>query len=263
MGSFISSEHPGNQFVFLPPTKSDYEIKSSNHTALIDGTLHKIPIVHAIVSGFQTSLNKRCLVYSHGNGADLYSVGDIVTMLAYHLNVDVIGYDYTGYGYTQCLTKLTPSESRCITCLEDVVSYAKCMGYEEIMLMGASVGSGVTLGYVKKVGGFDGKVILESPFTSIFSVVNMSCQNSMLDMFSNIDNIAYVKRPAFILHGNTDEVVPFYHGKELYERHVKNLKKDNLVPYNPWWMKNTGHNDIIAKQGIALYTQKLKEYISS
>ena len=282
MGSFLSSvsnasigsissisTHPGNQYLFQPPNRSTNEVSNSNHTALVEANNncpHPVPIIHikALKGSFKDFAKpNRCIIYSHGNAADLFVMGDYLKALSLHLNIDVIGYDYTGYGYTKSFTNELPSQSGCVRSLSNVIEYAKSLGYDDIILMGSSVGTGVTLQYIKDIKGFNGKVILESPFTSVFSVIHESSQNSVLDIFVNIDNISYVKNPAFILHGMADEVVPFSHGQDMYKKHSENLLRSNRVPYDPWWMKGTGHNNIINIQGVPVYMKKLSEYVNS
>lgn len=263
------STHPGNQFLFQPPQRNTYDMSSSNHTNLIKENKycpHMVPVIH--IKAMKKSFNdftkpNRCIIYSHGNAADLYVMKDYLKILSQSLNIDVIGYDYTGYGYTQSLTTEKPSQSGCVRSLRNVVSYAKDAGYDDIILMGSSVGTGVTLEYIKEIGGFDGKVILESPFTSVFSIINESSQNSIMDMFVNIENIKYVRKPAFILHGDADEVVPFSQGQELYKVHSANLLKSNQSPYDPWWMNGTGHNNIVHFHGVPVYMKKLGEYVNA
>ncbi|CAM9558875.1 unnamed protein product [Heterosigma akashiwo] len=36
------------------------------------------------------------------------------------------------------------------------------------------------------------------------------------DMFPNIDKMPDIECPVFIIHGTRDEVVPFWHGQELF-----------------------------------------------
>lgn len=41
---------------------------------------------------------KFTILYSHGNATDCGAMFYIYALLAVHLNVNVVGYDYTGYG---------------------------------------------------------------------------------------------------------------------------------------------------------------------
>jgi fermentation-respiration switch protein FrsA (DUF1100 family) len=56
------------------------------------------------------------------------------------------------------------------------------------------------------------------------------------DIFPNIDRMKNIQCPVLIIHSIKDEIVPFYHGKELY----KAAKK----PYEPLFLDGTTHNNI-------------------
>lgn len=59
------------------------------------------------------------MIHSHGNSADLGIMLDTYLDLAYNLNINVIGYDYTGYG--QSTGK--PSDLDCISDLEGIYEF--------------------------------------------------------------------------------------------------------------------------------------------
>ena len=56
------------------------------------------------------------------------------------------------------------------------------------------------------------------------------------DIFSNIDKIKNVKCPVCIIHSIKDEIIPFYHGKELYKASKKK--------FEPLFIDGTSHNNI-------------------
>ena len=56
------------------------------------------------------------------------------------------------------------------------------------------------------------------------------------DMFPNIDRIKNIDCSVLILHSVKDDIVPFYHGKELYKA-AKN-------PFKPLFVDGTDHNNI-------------------
>ncbi len=56
------------------------------------------------------------------------------------------------------------------------------------------------------------------------------------DFFPNIDLIKYCRCPIFIIHGDQDEEVSLDHAKRLFEKCNR--------PYEGWWAKNAGHNNI-------------------
>ena len=61
-----------------------------------------------------------------------------------------------------------------------------------------------------------GGVILESPFLTAFRVMTR-VPLFPFDKFSNVDKIGRVRCPLLILHGEADEIVPFWHGRRLFE----------------------------------------------
>jgi fermentation-respiration switch protein FrsA (DUF1100 family) len=56
------------------------------------------------------------------------------------------------------------------------------------------------------------------------------------DMFPNIDRMKNIEAPVLILHSVKDDIVPFFHGKELFKA-AKNT-------YKPLFVDGTDHNNI-------------------
>lgn len=61
-------------------------------------------------------------------------------------------------------------------------------------------------------------------------------------MFPNVDRIKHVECPTVIFHSVKDEIVPFYHGKELYQA-SKNK-------FDPLFIDGTTHNTNDGEIGI-------------
>ncbi|CAM9562164.1 unnamed protein product [Phaeothamnion confervicola] len=58
------------------------------------------------------------------------------------------------------------------------------------------------------------------------------------DCFANIDRMINVRCYVYIIHGTRDEVVPFWHGEQLFfATPVKWRAK-------PFWIDGAGHNNI-------------------
>ena len=51
------------------------------------------------------------------------------------------------------------------------------------------------------------------------------------DKFCNIDRMADITCPVFLVHGTNDEVVPFWNGQELY------LGVSEEFRYRPFWVQ--------------------------
>lgn len=70
-------------------------------------------------------------------------------------------------------------------------------------------------------------------------------------MFCNIHKIANVKSPTLIIHGDRDSIVPYSHGKEIYEN-AKQKFKFISVP-------GADHNDIFDYYSILDFKEDIKE----
>ena len=78
---------------------------------------------------------------------------------------------------------------------------------ESIILFGRSIGSGPTCYLAEKypVAG----VILHSPLASILRVVVNIRWTLPFDYFPNVDRVAKMECPVFVIHGTRDEIIPF------------------------------------------------------
>ena len=104
----------------------------------------------------------------------------------------------------------------------------------KIILYGRSIGSGPSSYLAEKypVAG----VILHSPLMSVLRVVFNLRFTLPFDKFPNINRVARINCPIFIIHGKRDEIVPFYHAEELYLA--------SKVKYNPYYVDGAGHNNV-------------------
>lgn len=251
MGLISSNLNPINNLVFLPPDRDeDYKFEYTN---LIRSDNIQIPIIH-IKTGSNT-----CLIYSHGNSEDLNDIFKLLNLMAKYLQIDIVGYDYTGYGYTQKYN-IYPSETSCYKNIKDVVNYIKCFGYKDIILYGRSLGSGIVVHHASQCR-FVGKVILEAPFKSISEVIIETELTYPIDMFVNKHKIHQIKNPIFIIHGTHDELIDVKHGVHLFNIHKDVMEKYNKQHYKPLWVYNAGHNDIIMTLGFNKYIEHIKQFI--
>ncbi|KAL5061782.1 hypothetical protein RYX36_023519, partial [Vicia faba] len=108
------------------------------------------------------------LLYSHGNAADLGQLYDLFVKLKVNLRVNLMGYDYSGYGASTG----KPSES---STYADIEAIYECLeteygvSQEDVILYGQSVGSGPTLHLAAKMPRLRG-VVLHSSILSGLSV---------------------------------------------------------------------------------------------
>jgi fermentation-respiration switch protein FrsA (DUF1100 family) len=186
------------------------------------------------------------ILYSHGNAEDLGNC--LYTLQELHAKgFSVFAYDYEGYGKSNG----SPTEDHCYRDIESAYIYLTeklKVPADKIILYGRSVGSGPScwLAEKKPVAG----LILESPFVSAFRVLTV-IPLVPFDKFNNISRISHINCPLLIFHGNRDIVVPFWHGKKLFEEAIE---PKFFCP-----VKKAGHNNVEAVAGKK-YWQAISDF---
>jgi len=194
------------KLAFLPPPptyKQDWAVLRW----LTTSRESRIPFVFIDFPGSRTTI-----LFSHANAEDLGLIYDHVVMLSDVLQVNVMAYDYTGYGHASG----TPSEQDCYADIAACFAFLlkeKDLLPSEIILFGRSLGSGpsVELASRAQVGG----VILQSAFTSCIRVA-YDVKHTAFDLFSNIHKIQKIVAPVLLIHGTHDDIVPIDHAKAWF-----------------------------------------------
>ena len=226
MGSIVTN------ILFMPPLKVHDDDQSSDEDKCLT-TLHGSQIQ---VKVLKQNDNYLYMIISHGNAEDIYIVNEWVSkILRYFVNVNFVMYEYTGYGLNQ--EKFSCSEQFCYNDAERVYNYVTQelkIPPERIVIFGRSLGSGPScyLAEKYKVAG----LILNSGFMSVFRVAFKFRWTLPGDMFPNIDRIKNIECPVCIIHSIKDEIVPFYHARQMY-KYSKNK-------FPPLFIDGTNHNNI-------------------
>ena len=186
------------------------------------------------------------ILYSHGNAEDL---GNIRWMLEdlQKMGFAVFAYDYRGYG----MSEGKPTEQGAyadINAAYDYLTQKLGVPPARIIIYGRSVGSGPSVDLASRVKAAG--LILENPFLSAFRVVTR-IPIVPFDKFSNIDKIQRVRCTVLVMHGTGDEVIPFWHGQQLFA--AANEPKRFL------WVEGAGHNDVMEVAGEQ-YAKALREF---
>lgn len=254
MGCLVSQL--ASKFAFFPPSPSTYAVKKSDGGKLsavstagsmpvpIGGDNNGSPSSSLDVLLLDTKrgnkivafyLRNPCarltLLYSHGNAADLGQLFDLFVQLKANLRVNLMGYDYSGYGASTG----KPSESNTYADIEAVYECLETeygVSQEDLILYGQSVGSGPTLHLAAKLPRLRG-VVLHSAILSGLRVVCRVKFTFCCDIYKNVNKIRKVKCPVLVIHGTEDDVVNWLHGNGLWK-----MAKD---PYEPLWIKGGGH----------------------
>ncbi|XP_044414873.1 alpha/beta hydrolase domain-containing protein 17C isoform X2 [Triticum aestivum] len=260
MGNVTSSV--AARLAFFPPEPATYEVAAAEGGAglRMTGVLPDANVdVHAlptragtrVVAAFWRYPSARLtLLYSHGNAADLGQMLGLFMELRSHLRVNIMCYDYSGYGASTG----KPSEYNTYYDIEAVYDCLKKeygIGQEDLILYGQSVGSGPTLHLASRLEKLRG-VVLHSGILSGIRVLYPVKVTLWFDIFKNIDKIKQVECPVLVIHGTADDIVDFSHGKRLWE-----LAKEK---YEPLWVKGGGHCNL---ETYPEYIRHLRKFVNA
>lgn len=207
------------------------------------------------------------VIFCHENAGNIgLRVNNLVGMNA-KLNVDVVAFDYRGYGQSSG----TPSEPGLLVDTETVYEYVlKELKAENVFLYGRSLGGAVALQFAAILGSRGDPrlkaVIAENTFTSIadmvgqvFPFLNFTLLKKWcLRLKWETDKfVQLIKCPVMLISGLKDEIVPAAHMAELKRLcdHHK-VKTTNLI------VQQGKHNDTWIVGGDA-YWANIAEFISN
>jgi len=228
------------------------------------------------------------MIFSHGNATDCGAMYAFYSTLATELKINVVAYDYTGYGASRGMTGAAaaaaasssssaaaaaaaaaagasippprPTEAQTYKDIEAVYEWcvSKVEGNlatdpgKQIILYGQSVGSGPScfLASKRPIAG----LVLHSPIMSGIRVLTQSRLLACCDIFPNIDRITNVTAPVFVIHGEEDKEVNVAHGHGLHKAVPPQFRTE------PWWVPNRGHNDVLLKNEREFLT-RMKNFL--
>lgn len=248
------------KFAFFPPNPPSYSVVENEGKLMMNGVVARenVDILkvgtkrgNQVVAVYIKNPGAALTVlYSHGNAADLGQMYDLFSELSLHLRINLLGYDYSGYG--QSTGKPTEQNT-----YADIEAVYRCLGEkygvkeEDVILYGQSVGSGPTLDLASRLPKLRA-VVLHSPILSGLRVMYPVKRTYWFDIYKNIDKIPFVSCPVLVIHGTDDDVVDWSHGKQLWE-----LCKEK---YEPLWVKGGNHCDL---ELYPQYIKHLKKFISA
>lgn len=158
------------------------------------------------------------VLFFHGNAGNISHRLDTLRLF-HQLGLNTLIFDYRGYGHSEG----SPSERG--TFLDAVAARRyllqnRGVPREKIVLFGRSLGAAVATWLATRRT--PGALIVESAFTSIpelaaklypFLPVRLLSRYQ----YNNVELIAEVACPVLVVHSYADEIVPFAHGRALYE----------------------------------------------
>lgn len=248
------------KFAFFPPDPPSYDVLKQDDRLVFTGlTADKNVDIHmldtkggnkVVATFWKHPFGRFTILYSHGNAADLGQMQELFIELRAHLRVNIMSYDYSGYGASTG----KPSEYNTYQDIEAVYNCLKDdygVKEEDVILYGQSVGSGPTLHLASHLQRLRA-VVLHSAILSGIRVLYPVKITFWFDIFKNIDKIQNVNCPVLVIHGTIDEIVDFSHGKRLWE-----LAKEK---YDPLWVKGGGHCNL---ETFPEYIKHLRKFVNA
>jgi uncharacterized protein len=180
------------------------------------------------------------ILFCPGNAGNMESRADTIKDLRVLLNMQVLIFDYPGYGASSG----TPSEAGCYASADAAYEWlrtqaaAKKLALGTIVIYGESLGGAVAVDLAtKKPHDF---LVLNRTFTSVPDVADYQMPllpNSMLmhNRFETLSKIAKCPSPIFLANADKDGMVPLQQGNQL--------KLACTAPSVLYTMRGLGHND--------------------
>lgn len=174
-------------------------------------------------------------LWLHGNAGNITHRKYILEQLR-TLDINILMLDYRGYGRSEGV----PSEKGLYTDAEAVHDFLvsiKNIPPRNIIVFAQSLGTpvGAELMLRRECGG----AILEAPFTNAkemaMKIIPIPLGWAIKSEFDTLSKIKKINKPILIVHGTADDIVPFEHGKRIFES--ANPPKTFVE------LPNIGHND--------------------
>jgi pimeloyl-ACP methyl ester carboxylesterase len=175
-----------------------------------------------------------------------------INYISKELNVNVLAYDYEGYGRSSGEASEYAVQDDAIAAYE-YLTQELSIKPENIFLFGRSVGGGPTVHLAKelsekkeKIGG----VILLSAFTSaIGTTLNYKLSRYLpsflvTDVFDNYSKLKHVDEsvPFLFIHGTSDEIVPYHCSVDMH-KYLKGFGRPSKLVS----LQGGDHNSIVSK----------------
>ncbi len=164
--------------------------------------------------------NKEALLYCHGKGGNLSDRGGFTLRLQQHFGgCGVLLFDYPGYGRSG--GKL--SETGCYASTDAAhrwLTEVKRFPPNAITLLGESLGGGAAVELATRTP--CKKLVLVSTYNTLPEAAAhrfwfLPCNWLMRNRFDSASKIGSVRSPILVVHGTSDDTIPFRQGEKLFE----------------------------------------------
>ena len=159
----------------------------------------------------------KTIIYFHGNAGKLENR---IHKLNHFKDMDINFLIIAWRGFSG--NAGNPSEEGLYIDGNSAIEWLKNLGLskKDIIIYGESLGTGVAI-EIAKSNEFSG-LVLETPFTSMIEAAKnfypyVPVKILLRDKYENDKKIKNINIPVFVMHGESDQIVPFRMGKKIYE----------------------------------------------
>jgi fermentation-respiration switch protein FrsA (DUF1100 family) len=196
---------------------------------------------------FDAGKEKEIVLYFHGNAGSLRTWGYVGEELFEKLKRNILLIDYRGFGKSEGF----PGEKKLYSDAQYIYDLTKKSYPEDrIIVYGRSIGTCIAVDLASKNN--PGFLVLESPLTNIKDLAKKYFPFLPTFLirykFDNSSKIQDVTCPIYLLHGDSDEIIPYKHSLRLQE-HIRS--KNRLFT-----LRGGHHNDL---SDFEMYDEILKE----
>jgi len=206
-----------SRFVYFPKTEL---VCTPGDYGLSYETVHFIASDEVRLSGWfiQAKNSRGVILFCHGNGGNISHRMEAVRIFN-RLRFEVLIFDYRGYGESGG----NPNEGGTYLDVEAAWKHLvdeRDVLPEDIVVFGKSLG-GAVASYIAQTR-LPSKLIVESSFTSIKDIgaeIYRYLPVKLLSRFeyNTLDYLRGVECPVLIVHSRDDDMIPFAHGRLLFE----------------------------------------------
>jgi fermentation-respiration switch protein FrsA (DUF1100 family) len=162
---------------------------------------------------------RRAILYCHGNGEDVSTVGELAAMLSESLQASVFIFDYRGYGHSEG----RPTEPGCIadgSAAQNWLAQRVGVRADDVVIMGRSLGSAVAVALAAENGAR--ALVLENAFPSMTDVAAwhypwLPVRWIMANQYNSLSRIQQYSGPLMQCHGTRDELIPLSFASRLFD----------------------------------------------
>ena len=159
----------------------------------------------------------KTIVYFHGNAGKLENRIHKLNHFK-DMNVNFLILAWRGFSGNEG----KPSEQGLYVDGSSAITWLKNLGLneEDVILYGESLGTGIATHLAQK-NNYAG-LVLETPFTSMVEAAKnfypyIPVGLLLRDKYKNDQKIKNINIPVLVMHGEADQIVPFWMGKKIYE----------------------------------------------